>query len=163
MSFFSKAMACAFIVAAAGCSNAPSAQTVSQPTPQLTEPYHWVEVNGNRFKVEVAATQDEQSRGLQNRSSLPKGQGMWFTFESPLPLGFWMKDTHIPLDILFFDQGGVLLNIHDQAQPCTRMISVACPTYKSNGPAQYVLEINGGEAAALGLKPGQTATWGSSP
>lgn len=119
----------------------------------------WVEINGQRIDVEVARTPAEQMRGLQHRTHLPENQGMWFIWDRPEHLGFWMKDTLIPLDILFFDENQKLLNIHHQVQPCKALLPYSCPSYKSDGLASYVLEINSGQAASRNLKPGDVATF----
>lgn len=90
--------------------------------------------------VEIADEPYEQRQGLQARAKLPKRQGMLFVFDFPQPLTFWMRETLIPLDILFFDEAGIFLGFQTM-EPCKRD---PCPTYSSNRPAKYALEVNAG-------------------
>lgn len=110
----------------------------------------WVRLGGERFDVEIAATPDEQARGLMFRDELPADGGMLFIYDQEAPRSFWMKNTRIPLDILFFDGERRLVNWHT-AEPCR---ADPCRGYSSEGPAQYVLELNAGTAAGLELRPG---------
>lgn len=110
----------------------------------------WVALGGERFDVEIATTPEEQARGLMFRDELPAGRGMLFVYDREAPRGFWMKNTRIPLDILYFDGRGRLINWHT-AEPCR---ADPCPGYSSHAPARYVLEINAGRAVELGLEPG---------
>lgn len=101
-----------------------------------------------RFRVEVADSADERALGLMNRESMPSSAGMLFVFPETQPVGFWMKNTLIPLDMLFVDEGGTVARIHHKAIPLD-------PTpIASGGPVRYVLEINGGLAAAMGITEG---------
>lgn len=108
---------------------------------------------GDRIIVEMARTPEEQAKGLMFRTTLEENAGMLFLFEKPQALHFWMKNTLIPLDILYLDESGTILNIV-RMKPCLREIPI-CPSYPSEGLAKYALEINAGEASKLGLKPGQ--------
>jgi uncharacterized membrane protein (UPF0127 family) len=110
----------------------------------------WVSLGGERFQVEVATTPEEQARGLMFRDELPADQGMLFVYDREGPRSFWMKNTLIPLDILFFDGNRRLINWHT-ANPCH---SDPCPGYSGDAPARYVLELNAGTAAELELKSG---------
>jgi len=101
-----------------------------------------------RFAVEVADTDAERAQGLMNRASLPRFGGMLFVYDRPQPVAFWMKNTLIPLDMLFFDAAGVLASVHENAVPGDL---TAIP---GKGDVLYVLEINGGAARELGLAPG---------
>lgn len=114
----------------------------------------WVELGGERFSVEIARTPQEQARGLMFREHLPDDRGMLFVYERPAPQRFWMKNTRIPLDILYFDSKRRLINLHT-GQPCR---ADPCATYPSSGPAQYVLELNAGKAGELGLESGAVLT-----
>jgi uncharacterized membrane protein (UPF0127 family) len=91
------------------------------------------------------------------RESLPERQGMLFVFERPQPLAFWMKNTLIPLDILYFDADRRLVSVSRDVPPCK---SAYCPSYPSAGPALYTLELNAGQAAALGVKRGDEIVFG---
>lgn len=110
-----------------------------------------VELRGERFVVELALTREEQARGLMFRDSLPQDHGMLFVFPSEAPRSFWMRNTRIPLDILYFDRELALVSMQQNARPCA---VPPCPGYPSEGPAQYVLEINAGKAAELGVEKG---------
>lgn len=101
-----------------------------------------------RFHVEVVDTAKGREDGLMFRESLPKFSGMLFVYEAPQPVAFWMRNTLIPLDILFFDAAGRLERIAANAQPHDET-----PLFGGNA-IQYVLEINGGLAAELGITPG---------
>jgi uncharacterized protein len=114
-------------------------------------PETWVEVGGKRFVVEVAADDRSRTRGLMFRDALPADRGMLFVFEREQPLAFWMKNTRIALDILYFDSQQRLVSVAADTPPCT---TPYCPAYPSARPARYVLELNSGQAAALGLEPG---------
>ena len=101
-----------------------------------------------RFRVEVADDAAERSRGLMYREQLPRFGGMLFVYDAPEPVAFWMKNTLIPLDMLFFDASGRLAAVHENAVPGDL-------TPIPGGDAiQYVLEINGGAARRLGIVPG---------
>jgi len=93
--------------------------------------------------VEVADDPDEHRVGLMNRTELSRDQGMLFVFEQPKILSFWMKDTLIPLDILFFDEEGNFLNTQTM-EPCA---ADPCPTYSSSGLALFALELASGFSA----------------
>ena len=90
------------------------------------------------LSVEIASTPSQQETGLMNRTSLDKNRGMLFIFDAPQEISFWMKDTLIPLDIIYLDSNGVILNVIE-ADPCK--IS-NCPTFPSNGTIKYAIEVN---------------------
>lgn len=110
-----------------------------------------VELKGHRFEVEIADNQEARARGLMFRDSMPADHGMLFTFESAYVQTFWMKNTRIPLDILYFDSNYKLVSVQQRVPPCR---SDPCAQYPSTGPAQYVLELNSGTADQLGVKTG---------
>ena len=118
-----------------------------------TLPLGTVTIGGQRFLVEVAADDAARMRGLMFRDSLPADRGMLFVFEREQPLAFWMKNTRIALDILYFDDDLRLVSVAADTPPCT---TPYCPAYPSAAPARYVLEINAGQARALGIAPGDT-------
>ena len=101
-----------------------------------------------RFNVEIADDPQERSRGLMFRESLPRSAGMLFVYERPRRAQFWMKNTLIPLDMIFLDQAGVVTHIHSRAIPGDL-------TGIDGGSGVYaVLEINGGLAEAMGISVG---------
>jgi uncharacterized protein len=112
----------------------------------------WVELAGKRYAVEVADTDPERERGLMFRDSLPADRGMLFVHEREEPQAYWMKNTRIPLDILYFDGARKLVSQQRDVPPCS--LGDACPPYPSAAPARYVLELNAGEAERLGLRDG---------
>lgn len=105
------------------------------------------------FDVEVAATRDSRTRGLMWRYALGERAGMLFIFTREQPLSFWMRNTLIPLDMLFIDAKGKVVSIIENAEPRTLQ---ARP---SAGPATYVLEVAGGTCAKKGLKAGARVTF----
>lgn len=86
------------------------------------------------------------------RDSLPDGHGMLFIHDREEPQAYWMKNTRIALDILYFDSALALVSQQRDVPPCSA--GNACPPYPSHRPARYVLELNAGEAARLGLAEG---------
>jgi len=109
-----------------------------------------VVLGGKQFVVEVADSPRERAKGLMFRQSMPADHGMLFTFLAPGMRVFWMKNTLIPLDILFFDDDARLVNWRT-AEPCR---SDPCSTYASAAPARYILELNAGTAKELGVERG---------
>lgn len=118
----------------------------------------WVEIGGRRFAVEVADDDSERARGLMFRDELAADRGMLFLHESEQPLAYWMKNTRIPLDILYFDSGRRLVSQQRDVPPCS--MGDGCPPYPSRAPARYVLELNAGKAAELGLQDGVEIRFG---
>lgn len=110
-----------------------------------------VELGGKTFSVEVADTREKQALGLMFRDSMPADAGMLFLFPNEAPRSFWMKNTRIPLDIMYFDKDLKMVSISANTPPCR---VERCPSYPSNGPAMYVLELNAGVASELGVGPG---------
>lgn len=99
------------------------------------------------FRVEIADDAAERARGLMYRESMPLSQGMLFVYDRPQQLAFWMRNTLIPLDILFFDETGTLVRAQEMARPLDE-------TPLPGGVSQFVLEINGGLAARMGISEG---------
>jgi uncharacterized membrane protein (UPF0127 family) len=120
----------------------------------------WVEVGGQHYSVEVADDDAERARGLMFRDSMEAGHGMLFIHDREAPQAYWMKNTRIPLDILYFDDERTLVSQRRDVPPCT--LGDRCPAYPSDAPARYVLELNAGEAARLQLHDGATITFGPS-
>jgi hypothetical protein len=104
----------------------------------------------HRVEVEVAATPESRARGLMWREELPAGQGMLFVFAEEEVQSFWMRNTLIPLDMLFIDSEGRIVGIVERAQPRTL-------TGRSVGvPGRYVLEVPGGWCQSKGIATGDT-------
>ena len=112
----------------------------------------WVELADQRYTVEVADDNAERARGLMFRDRLAEGHGMLFIHDREEPQAYWMKNTRIPLDILYFDDSRQLVSQQRDVPPCSA--GNACPSYPSRAAARYVLELNAGEAARLGLRDG---------
>jgi uncharacterized membrane protein (UPF0127 family) len=118
----------------------------------------WVELAGKRYSVEIADDDAERARGLMFRDVLPIDRGMLFIHEREEPQAYWMKNTRIALDILYFDEARRLVSQQRDVPPCT--LGDRCPPYPSSGPARYVLELNAGQAEALGLQDGTELRFG---
>lgn len=101
-----------------------------------------------RFDVEVADDAAERAQGLMFRAAMPKFTGMLFVYESPQPVAFWMRNTLIPLDMLFFDGSGRLERIRTNATPHDET------PIPGGNDIRYVLEVNGGLAGEFGIEPG---------
>ena len=122
-----------------------AAQLVQFPTAPLTI----VTASGpQRFTVEVATSPAQMEQGLMFRRSLAPDAGMIFDFTAPAAAAMWMKNTLIPLDMLFVDAQGRIIGIHERAVP------ESLDTIASPAPARAVIELNGGTAARLGIRAG---------
>jgi uncharacterized membrane protein (UPF0127 family) len=150
----------------AACSSRPGAEAQTPLSAGSTElavhPESGLEIipltvqRGNRalrFKVEIARTGAEQARGLMFRTQMGADEGMLFPSDIPEPRSFWMKNTVIPLDIVFIGPDHLISNIAANAVP------YSLDPIPSSGPAIAVLELNGGRAAELGIEPGARVTW----
>src|SRR6266550_9567630 len=100
------------------------------------------------FAVEMASTPEEQAKGLMFRRQLPEGQGMLFDFHQEQPTSFWMKNTYIPLDMIFIRGDGRILRIAENTVPLSEAL------VPSGGPVRAVLEVIAGTAKKLGIAPG---------
>lgn len=109
-----------------------------------------VSLKGRVFTAELAATPEQHARGLMFRRAIRDDYAMLFVFAEEEYRSFWMKNTLIPLDIIYIDSARRVVSIA-VAVPCR---NDPCPTYESEGPARYVLEIRGGLASELNLAPG---------
>jgi len=104
------------------------------------------------FFVEIAATDASRQRGLMYRTHLGNDKGMLFIFDTPGQYPFWMKNTLIPLDIIWIGTDKTIVSIVENAQPCGAL----CPLINPEKTAQYVLEIRAGQSGRVGLKVGDT-------
>jgi uncharacterized membrane protein (UPF0127 family) len=100
------------------------------------------------FEVEIADTDASRERGLMDRRYMAPDHGMLFEFDRDEPQSFWMKNTYIPLDMIFISPAGVVTHIVANAEPLSERV------IPSGGPCKAVLELNGGTAASIGLKVG---------
>ena len=120
----------------------------------------WVELAGQRYQVELAQDPATRARGLMFRDEMAADHGMLFIHERSAPQAYWMKNTRIPLDILYFDAQHRLVSQQRDVPPCSA--GDACPAYPSKSPARYVLELNAGQAARLKLHDGAELSFGPS-
>ena len=107
----------------------------------------------HRFRAEVAASPEAQNRGLMFRTELGPDEGMIFPSDPPQARSFWMKNTPLPLDIIFVGKDRRILNIAAETTP------YSTDPVSALGPTSAVFEIAGGRAAELGIEPGDTVEW----
>lgn len=108
------------------------------------------------FDVELAKTAEEMNNGLMFREGLNSNRGMLFIFEKEGEYPFWMKNTLIPLDIIWINKGKEVVFISENTQPCEE--GKPCLSVNPDKDAEYVLEVNGGTAKKIGLKVGDKIT-----
>ena len=134
------------LAAAAFAASLPCAAQPADGKPQSL-PVSKIQVGPHAVSAEVAQTPEQRALGLMFRFSLPADHGMLFVFDEPQPLGFWMRNTYIPLSIAYIGADGRIVNIADMAP---RVES----SHPSSGPALYALEMRKGWFAEKGLGPG---------
>ncbi len=128
--------------------------TACEPSQADLSPLHIETATGVRgFKVELARTPNEQARGLMFRRQMPADQGMLFIFPEDKEANFWMKNTILPLDLLFVRADGTIVTIHPMAEPYSEKL------ISSGKPVRMVLEILGGQAAKQGIRIGDKMTF----
>lgn len=137
---------------------APSSQPTEMPDPKFTKEgvLSFASASGAPIKtidIEKADNDMERQFGLMYRRSMDDAQGMLFLFDKSEPQAFWMRNTIIPLDIMFVDENQVITTIHENAKP---MNDNSLP---SKGDAKYVVEVNAGFAKKYGVKEGDKITW----
>ncbi len=110
----------------------------------------WLVTGGKEYKIdaEIAATLEDASLGLMYRTELPENEGMLFPSQFPREISMWMRNTYIPLDMLFIREDGIIHRIEAMTEPHSEAI------ISSKGAVAAVLELKGGSAARLGLIPG---------
>jgi uncharacterized membrane protein (UPF0127 family) len=146
--------ACAPSTDSAGISStAPETHTARRPAPDRPKA---TLTDGTVITLELAVTPEEIGQGLMFRPHLPSDRGMLFLFQRERVPSFWMKDTMIPLDLLFLDGSGTIVEIIADAQPCA---TEPCPQYVPSQTAWAVLELNAGAAERHGLAAGDTLTF----
>ena len=102
----------------------------------------------HRYHVEVAADEASREHGLMDRRKMAPDHGMLFEFQKRAPVAFWMKNTYLPLDMLFIDSDGVVKRVQENATPMSQAL------IPSGEPVTGVLELNAGQAARIGVRPG---------
>jgi uncharacterized membrane protein (UPF0127 family) len=117
-----------------------------------TLPMVSMKIGNQTFQIEVARTPAQQEKGLMERDTLPEDHGMIFVFDEAKVVGFWMKNTRFPLDIIFLDSSGRIVSIHQMKEYDTR------DQTSSDYPARYAIELNKGAASLAGLKVGDRIT-----
>ncbi len=139
--------------------SAPATNTEPMPEPKFQkegELFFQSAAGGkaiSKIDIEKAETDIERAQGLMFRKSMPENQGMLFVMDNNEQQSFWMHNTYIPLDIMFVDENGVITTIHENAKPLNDN------SLPSNGPAKFVVEVNGGYAKAHGIKVGDKISW----
>ncbi len=131
---------------------AETAQKLAQQTVVVT-----TAKGERRYVVEVARTDEEQSRGLMFRESLAPDAGMLFPFRTPRRAVFWMRNTLIPLDIIFIRRDGTIARIAEMTTP------LSLDPVDAGEEVVAVLEIAGGGARAAGIQAGDTVSWAGQP
>src|SRR3982750_960925 len=151
------------LVAVALLATLPACKNNGQPTqptpPSLSKATVTIDTGERQlaFSVELALTPADQNRGLMFRPSLGAAEGMLFVFDQQSVHTFWMKNTLIPLDMLFIDKDRLIVGIVENAEPQTE------PGRSVGKPSQYVLEIGGGLSGKLGLRAGQLVNFQGVP
>ena len=135
------AVACAQSESAAPATEAPQRLPIERLTVETAS-------GARNFEVEIADEEPERNRGLMFRREMARGHGMLFDFRPPQPVSFWMRNTHLPLDIIYIGTDGRILNIAENATPYSD------ENLPSRGVVRGVLEINGGLSRELGIAPG---------
>jgi uncharacterized membrane protein (UPF0127 family) len=136
------ALAAVLLVLAASCGASPKASIIPAATPAPAGP-RVVLPSGSTYTLEVVRTPEEQAQGLMFRESLAEKTGMLFPFGDKAVHRFWMKNTMIPLDMIWMDSDGRVIFVSADTPPCR---ADPCPSYGPDSAAASVLEIAGGKA-----------------
>jgi uncharacterized membrane protein (UPF0127 family) len=137
-------------VLATACGAAP-ASSKSAPTETPASGPRAVLPSGAVYGLELATIPEDQAQGLMYRESLPPNRGMLFVFDQPSPHHFWMKNTMIPLDIIWLDEADKVIFVSADTPPCK---ADPCPTYGTDVPVRRVLELEAGMAKKEGVVVG---------
>jgi uncharacterized membrane protein (UPF0127 family) len=129
----------ALLASHVGCDNGPKSVLPTVP----------MQVGSKSYTLEVADRDETRQFGLMRRDSMRDDHGMIFVFKRESPLGFWMKDVRFPLDIIYLDGNGRVVSVK-------QMKAYDQNTTPSDGPVQYAIELNEGQAASAGVKAGMT-------
>ncbi len=148
-----------FMVTGARADDIAQQKAVEQPSAVEEEP-KLVCFKSQCYQVEIADTCITRAKGLQLRESLPADRGMLFVFQSVEPRAIWMKDTLIPLDIIWLDEDRRVVAIEKNVPPCTQE---PCAVYRPNAATRFVLEINAGQVQDLSLSLGSRMNFNWEP
>ena len=143
------------VMVAIGCTKQPGTPALAtSDTMSTAEPMTGPRIvypNGNVVGLELAIDSETRAQGLMYRDSLRPNTGMLFAFEQDGEYPFWMKNTMIPLDMIWIDQRHRIVHVKDNVPPCK---ADPCPSYAPNAISRYVLELPAGEAKKQNLKVG---------
>ena len=161
MTFCYRRLLLAFIIGvlclAVGTAALASCGGKSQPSPVLPSTVvKYVRINGHAFRLEVVADEASRAMGLGSRPSLAEDSAMLFIFPGAGRWVFWMKDTLIPLDLLYLDGSGKIVDIQTM-QPQPGVPDDQLQRYQPGSPAVYAIEMNAGLAARFGFADGMSA------
>jgi uncharacterized protein len=151
-------LACLLVMFGALTAQSGLAQDGEDAYPITPMASSWVALDGHRYTVEIAQTDPQRERGLMFRDQMAADHGMIFVHDAQKPLAYWMKNTHIPLDIFYFDSHHQLVSVAKNTPACT--LGNQCPPFNSEGPALYVLELNAGIADRIHAKKGDLLKFG---
>jgi uncharacterized membrane protein (UPF0127 family) len=118
-------------------------------------PVETITIDGKNIQVEVASTDAQRQQGLSDRPSLAEGHGMLFVFDPERKVGFWMKDMHFSLDMIFADKQGTIIKIDTNVTPESYFNHNPPEIFSSEVPIRYVLEVPAGYAKSVGIAIGQ--------
>ena len=135
-------------ILASACGRSPEAELQEFNTRPVILP------DGTRIQAEVVTHQIDMARGLMFRDSLPEGRGMLFVHGSPAKYSYWMYQVKIPLDIIWMDGRGRIVEVVENAPPCDKPSS-QCPNFGGTQDALVVLELPGGSARRHGVATGE--------
>ncbi len=142
-------LALAFVAALLACLPATANEPLRLPVDaQVLEIVAADGTERARYEIEIARSAAARSRGLMHRTDLPMDRGMLFVFDRSAPRSFWMKNTPLPLDIIFADETGRIVRVAANTEP------FSTAQVLSGAPARYVLEVHAGQAAAHGIVQG---------
>jgi len=119
----------------------------------------FVTVKGKRFFAEVARTPAERAKGLMYRTSLKSDRCMFFVYDQAGYHSIWMKNCYISLDIAWIDSNGVVVEIVENASPCSPLFGDDCPSYGGNVLSSHFIEFAAGTFKRIGLKVGDQIGW----
>lgn len=135
-----------------GCDS--SATLPDLPPQDNGAPTFLLQFDGHSFQVELANTPKLRRQGLAHRQYLRPDRGMLFVFPTSAKIAMWMKGCEIPLDVFFFDQRQLLINFRTMPVPSPEQPDRNLPSYSSDKPARYALELSAGSIPTNRLKPG---------